>query len=84
MVCPGCSEIVQYGSDEYIDCGIASIASTFFRPCRTMGALDNKDTVVTPDLKVKYINKLIVINGSVISILPSCKILLLVMAIEKK
>ena len=71
--CTQCSDRPMYNCDSYIRCIIRQVGDTALHPggaCR-MGSLDRSDVVVDPQLRVKGINRLRVIDSSIIPELPN-------------
>lgn len=64
---PGCEEYLPIYSDEYLACMARTNTQTLYHPVGTcrMGPAEHPMTVVTPDLKVKGIHGLRVIDASI-------------------
>ncbi|XP_023241593.1 glucose dehydrogenase [FAD, quinone]-like [Centruroides sculpturatus] len=63
---PGCEEFKKY-EDEYLECMVRTMTTTMFHPVGTckMGAVDDPTTVVDPELRVKGVSGLRVVDGSI-------------------
>lgn len=66
-VYPGCEKYLPLYSDEYMACMARTLTQTIYHPVGTckMGSNHDKFAVLTPDLKVKGIDNLRVIDASV-------------------
>ncbi|XP_076333084.1 glucose dehydrogenase [FAD, quinone]-like [Tachypleus tridentatus] len=71
-VFPGCEGYVQW-SDEYLACLARTITSTIYHPVGTckMGNPHDPTTVVDPQLRVKHVKGLRVVDGSVMPTIVS-------------
>lgn len=71
--CTMCTDRAMYQCDSYVRCIIQQVADSALHPggaCR-MGAVDRNDVVVDPQLRVKGINRLRVIDSSIFPILAN-------------
>ncbi|XP_023214262.1 glucose dehydrogenase [FAD, quinone]-like [Centruroides sculpturatus] len=63
---PGCEKYVQF-SDEDLHCIIRTLSTTAYHPVGTckMGAIEDPTTVVDPELRVKGVSRLRVVDASI-------------------
>ncbi|KAF7988519.1 hypothetical protein HCN44_001092 [Aphidius gifuensis] len=68
---PGCEQY-EFGSDDYWKCGVLSIPAMENHECGTakMGPKDDPDAVVDPELRVYGVNRLRVVDASVMPLIP--------------
>ncbi|XP_053405688.1 alcohol dehydrogenase [acceptor]-like [Mercenaria mercenaria] len=71
-IIPQCNQF-EFHSDDYLECAIRLFATTLYHPTSTckMGKLDDPETVVDPQLRVKGIQGLRVVDASVMPSLTS-------------
>ncbi|XP_023228520.1 glucose dehydrogenase [FAD, quinone]-like [Centruroides sculpturatus] len=69
---PGCERFLRL-SDEYLECVLRTLTATDYHPVGTckMGALDDPTAVVDPELRVKGVSGLRVVDASVMPTIPS-------------
>ncbi|XP_021932340.1 glucose dehydrogenase [FAD, quinone]-like isoform X2 [Zootermopsis nevadensis] len=69
---PPC-EVHEFGSDEYWECSIRYMTFTFYHQCGTckMGPDSDEDAVVDPQLRVRGIKNLRVVDSSIIPVIIS-------------
>ena len=71
--CPSCPDRHRYECTEGIKCYILYNSETSYHPCCTtrMGAINRKDVVVDPYLKVKNAKQLRICDASIFPLLPN-------------
>ncbi|XP_023228519.1 glucose dehydrogenase [FAD, quinone]-like [Centruroides sculpturatus] len=69
---PGCEGFLRL-SDKYLECVVRTLSFTAYHPVGTckMGAVDDPTTVVDPELRVKGVSGLRVVDASIMPIIPS-------------